>query len=242
MTDEPLHWSEENSRSFINSGSFFVPDREVQMWTFAELIPDPGIPFNILELCCGEGLLAQVLLERFSKSCLYGLDGSQEMLAHAAARLEGYADRFKPVPFELKELDWRKPKIPVWAVVSSLAIHHLDGAGKLALFSDIYQMLEAGGVFLISDLIRPTGAQGMAYAAQAYDDVVRRRSLELKGDTSAFDFFTREEWNYFRYPDDPLDTPSSLINQLDWLRQVGFSAVDVYWMRAGHVLFGGQKT
>lgn len=241
MTDDSLHWSEENSRSFINTGGFFVPEREYQMKTFADLIPDPGFPFNILELACGEGLLAQTLLERFPLCSVYGLDGSHEMLAHAAARLTVYTERFKPVLFELKELDWRKPKIPVWAVVSSLAVHHLDGKGKLALFKDVHEMLEPGGVFLVADLVRPAGAAGMAYAARAYDEEVKGRSLELKGDLSAFEIFTREEWNYFRYPDDPMDSPSALVEQLSWLAQAGFSAVDVFWMRAGHALFGGQK-
>lgn len=241
MIDGNQHWSEENSDRFIDFGRFFVPEREYQMWTFPRLIRDPGTPFNILELCCGEGILAEVLLEHFPNCTLYGLDGSQKMLAHASARLEAYFARFKPGLFDLKALDWRKPSSAPWAVVSSLAIHHLDGEGKRKLFADVYQMLLPGGIFLIADLVRPADINGMEYAARAYDEEVLRRSRVLEGDDKAFDFFTQEGWNFFRFPDDPMDTPSSLTDQLTWLNQAGFSAVDVYWMRAGHALFGGKK-
>jgi tRNA (cmo5U34)-methyltransferase len=241
MADENLHWSEENSDRFIDFGRFFVPEREYQMWTFSKLIRDPGIPFNMIELCCGEGILAEVFLEHFPNCTLYGLDGSQKMLEHASSRLAAYAERFKPGLFELKALDWRKTSPKAWAVVSSLAIHHLDGEGKRKLFADVYQMLLPGGTFLIADLVRPVDEKGMEYAANAYDEEVLRRSRALEGDNKAFDLFTRQEWNFFRFPDDPLDTPSSLFDQLNWLEQAGFGSVDVYWMRAGHALFGGKK-
>jgi hypothetical protein len=46
----------------------------------------------------------------------------------------------------------------------------------------------------------------------------------------------------YRYPDqDGIDKPSRLLDQLKWLEQAGFADVDVFWMQAGHALFGGQK-
>jgi hypothetical protein len=32
-----------------------------------------------------------------------------------------------------------------------------------------------------------------------------------------------------------------LLDQLKWLEGAGFVDVDVYWMRAGHAIFGGRK-
>ncbi len=52
--------------------------------------------------------------------------------------------------------------------------------------------------------------------------------------------FDAERWNYYRYPD-PADRPSPLFDQLLWLREVGFSAVDCFWMNAGHAIYGGYK-
>lgn len=44
----------------------------------------------------------------------------------------------------------------------------------------------------------------------------------------------------YRHPD-PVDKPSRLMDQLLWLEQAGWRDVDVYWMRAGHAMFGGRK-
>lgn len=45
------------------------------------------------------------------------------------------------------------PPGPFDLVVSALAIHHLDGAGKADLFRRIAEILGAGGRFVLGDLI-----------------------------------------------------------------------------------------
>jgi tRNA (cmo5U34)-methyltransferase len=39
-----------------------------------------------------------------------------------------------------------------------------------------------------------------------------------------------------------MDKPSPIFEQLKWLETAGFTAVDVYWMQAGHAIYGGQKS
>lgn len=234
-------WDEDLSKRFMQYGRYFVPAREFQLRTLAALIPDPGRPFNVLELCCGEGLLAELVLECFSACTVYGLDGSQEMLVAAAARLARYGGRFQPVLFDLPSSNWRAPSFQARAALSSLAIHHLDDGQKALLFQDVYRLLAPGGVFLIADIILPAGEPGMRYAAETLDEAVRRRSLELEGGLAAYQFFQRERWNFFRYPEDPLDKPSPLLAQLHWLKAAGFRQVDVFWLLAGHAIFGGVK-
>lgn len=60
-------WSEETSRLFIDYGRYFVPKRDHQMRMIAALLSYLEGPGRILELCCGEGLLAEVLLESLAK-------------------------------------------------------------------------------------------------------------------------------------------------------------------------------
>jgi tRNA (cmo5U34)-methyltransferase len=234
-------WSENNTRAFLDRGKYFVFEREFQMETLCRLIPDPGRPFRVLELCCGEGLLAEQVLERFSGVEAHGLDGSPGMLAAARKRLERFGARFTAHQFDLAATTWREEEPPAWAVLSSLAIHHLDSRGKAKLFADVYSLLEPGGVFLVSDLIKQENALGMRYAGWAYDEAVRLRALELDGHEGAFEEFKRLEWNYFYHPDDPIDRPSTLGEQLGWLKDAGFREVDVFWLRAGHAIFGGYK-
>ncbi|UCG25489.1 MAG: class I SAM-dependent methyltransferase [Chloroflexota bacterium] len=232
-------WSEEDSREFIDYGKYFVPGREVQLDTICRLIPADPEPFHVLELCCGEGLLAEAILERFPRCTVHGYDGSPEMLRQASSRLARFGRRFDPQPFDLADGSWRRPPWPLKAVVSTLCIHHLDGRQKEALFRDIAQMLRPSGALVIADLIEPASSLGLELAAEKWDSVVRQRSLDRAGDESAFDRFVSSQWNTYRFPD-PIDKPSPLFEQLKRLEAAGFQAVDVYWMAAGHAVYGGQ--
>ncbi|MCC6147827.1 MAG: class I SAM-dependent methyltransferase [Anaerolineaceae bacterium] len=234
-------WDDPFSNKYTRFSRRFMPQCDFQLQTLAALVPDPGTPFHILELCCGEGLLTGALLQRFPGCTVHALDGSPAMLKIAAARLAGYGERFQPALFELGSPAWRQPSFPADAVLSPLAIHHLAHPQKEALFQDVYRMLAWGGVFLIADVILPESAAGMAYAAAALDEEVRRRTLELDGSPDIFEAFTRERRNLFRYPEDSPDKPASLLAQLHWLKQAGFRQVDVFWMLAGHAIFGGSK-
>jgi tRNA (cmo5U34)-methyltransferase len=219
-----------------------VPERDRQIHIIASLLSYLEAPCIVLELCCGEGLLAEVLLESNPLLIVHGLDGSAEMLERARGRLSRFVSRFQCGAFDLVSADWRKPELPVKAVVSSLAIHHLTGPQKQKLFLDMYQILEEGGAFVIADIVEHSSKEGQHSAAETWDEMVRERSIELDGNTGAFEFFKRERWNTFRYLDpEDIDKPSPLFDQLKWLEKAGFVEVDVHWMLAGHAVFSARK-
>ena len=236
-------WEEENSQDFIDYGKYFVPDREIQINCICEVIPPPSESAYILDLCCGEGLLTRALLDKFPESHVYGLDGSPKMIAQTEQSLVAYGERFKAKQFDLAASDWREFPFPVHAVVSSLAIHHLDGTEKQTLFKDMASVLALGGSFIIADLTETTDRFGKKFAADTWDEAVRQRSLDLDGDLRGYDYFRELGWNHYAQhePDpDSIDKPSSLFDQLKWLEQAGFTDVDVFWMKAGHAIFGGR--
>lgn len=233
-------WDEADSRGFIDYGRYFVPDREEQIATLLALLPQS--PRHVVELCCGEGLLAGAVLDRFPECAVHAYDRSPAMIETAAARAARHGDRFEGRLFDLADRSWRDFPFPVDGILSSLAIHHLDGEGKRELFRDMARALAPGGVLLIADLVRPRTAAGVALAKQAWDESVRERSLALAGDLRPYELFRDDGWNYYADPDaDPIDQPSSLIDQLRWLEEAGLGGVDVFWMKAGHAIFGGAK-
>lgn len=237
-------WEEESSQDFIDYGKYFVPDREIQIDCICEVIPQPFKPAYILDLCCGAGLLTRALLDKFPECHVYGLDGSPTMIAQAERELAAYGERFKTRQFDLAATDWCEFPFPVHAVVSSLAIHHLDGTEKQVLFKDIASLLMPGGSFIIADLTEPMDQFGKGLAAKIWDETVRKRSLDLDGDLKGYDYFCELGWNHYAQsePDpDSIDKPSSLFDQLKWLDEAGFVDVDVFWMKAGHAIFGGRK-
>ena len=235
-------WTEATSALFADYGEYFVPDRDVQMETVCGLIPDiPDVP-HVVEICCGEGLLSETMLARLPGVMVHAYDGSPTMLAKTRDRLTAYAGRFETREMDIADTDWRKFPWPVRAFVSSLAVHHLDGPGKQALFADLCAALAPGGAVIIIDLVEPETTIGQAVSAKAWDDAVRNRSLELDGDLAAFDFFRDNHWNYYSDPNpDPVDQPSSLLDQLHWMRAAGLEHVDVHWLKAGHAIFSGRK-
>jgi tRNA (cmo5U34)-methyltransferase len=233
-------WNEADSRDFIDLGRFFVPDREEQIATVLDMIPDPGEGL-LVDLCCGEGLLSRALLERFPRARVLAMDLSPAMLERASVTLAEHHDRFSTRQFDLAERSWRFPE-PVRAFVSSLAVHHLDGDGKRELFRDLAAALAPGGALVIADLVRPATPAAHALAARAWDEAVRRRALELAGNLGPFEKFRDERWNLYADPEpDPIDQPSPLLDQLRWLEEAGLTGVDVFWMKAGHAVFGGVR-
>lgn len=235
-----ISWSEANTEDFLVRGRYFVPERERQIEIFTQLINAPARPFTVYDLGCGEGLLAEAILGRFPVSEVWCFDGSWSMLRAARLRLEKFGERALLRHFELTARDWRSAVVSPLYVVSSLAIHHLDGGQKQQLFKDLYQLLAPGGSIILADIFQPAGARGVDLAALSWDEQVLRRSLELDGNDHFYQDFRTSQWNIFRFPDS-MDKPSAIYEQLRWLAEAGFKEVDVYWLQAGHAIYGGSK-
>ena len=48
-------------------------------------------------------------------------------------------------------------------------------------------------------------------------------------------------WNLYRYPDPDFDMPSTVPEHLAWLEEAGFERADLFWLKAGHAVYGGYK-
>lgn len=233
-------WNEDDAKLFLQYARYFIPDREAQIELMTALLPERSGEFHVLDIGCGEGLLAESILERFDDAFVHGLDGSLLMRRQAEHRMAEYGDRFTAEAFTLEEAEWRQRVEPIHAVVSSLCLHHLDDFGKRTLFRDLHDLLQPGGVVVIADLVRPTTPEARAAAADSWDAAVKLRGQALDGTSKAWDTFRTTGWNHFRTPDDD-DMPSSVLDQLRWLADAGFVDPDVYWMRAGHAVFGARR-
>lgn len=235
-------WSEENSRHFIELGRVYTPSRDEIQETILDLIPaQASDSFLAVELGVGGGWLSAAILERFPAARVLGLDGSAEMLRETAERLRPFAGRFELRPFRLEESAWlAEIGSDVRCFVSSLVIHHLDGAGKQALYRNLAAHLEPGGAILIADLVAPRSEWERRMMARAWDAEVKRQSLALSGSLQAYQQFRDDRWNWYDYPD-PLDMPSTLPEHLEWLAAAGCGPANVFWERAGHAIYGGYR-
>ncbi len=241
MSDPTHTWTEAESAVYRDLSRYAVPQRERQIAIVVDRVARCAASGDILEICCGEGLLTAALLQRLPDARVHAYDGSDSMLAATRARA-GDPDRLATRRIDIAATDWRAFETPLRAVVSSLAVHHLDGAGKRALFADLHAALSPGGVFALADVIRPETAAGNAIAADLWDEETRRRSLEIDGDLGGFEAFRRADWNHFRHAVlDPMDQPSTVAEHLDWLRDAGFVGVDLHWMTAGQMILSAVR-
>jgi tRNA (cmo5U34)-methyltransferase len=101
---------------------------------------------RLLELGTGTGVTSKRVLARHPHAHLTGVDASEHMLA--VADLPGADLRRQDLRDEL-------PEGPFDLVFSALAIHHLDGPGKVDLFARIAAALAPGGRFVMADVVVP---------------------------------------------------------------------------------------
>ncbi len=105
---------------------------------------------SVLELGTGTGETLAVVLTQHPGARAVAVDRNERMLAAARRRLDGVA-----VEFRVANLTEPLPGGPFDLVVSSLAIHHLDGSQKADLFARIAPVLRPGGRFVLGDVVIP---------------------------------------------------------------------------------------
>ena len=102
---------------------------------------------RVLELGVGTGQTSRRVLDLHPEAELVGIDESAGMLAVASADL--IAD------LRVSRLEDPLPEGDFDLVVSALAVHHLDGAGKADLFARVAALLRPGGRFVLGDVVVP---------------------------------------------------------------------------------------
>jgi tRNA (cmo5U34)-methyltransferase len=185
-------------------------------------------PVRVLELGAGTGELTAKLLTRFPESTALAVDHSEGMLAEADRKLETFGDRVEiaqgafPTEYPSVESEYD-------LVVSSLAVHHLDGDEKRQLFDAIHDALVPGGWFVNGDVVRFDAPHLETLADSMIQNWVRSKGWEEE-----------EFMNRWQASDD-YDDPDSLTDQLVWLRDADFESVTSIWQYYNFAVYGGAK-
>jgi tRNA (cmo5U34)-methyltransferase len=162
---------------------------------------------RVLDVGAGTGLLAERVAAALTAAELTLLDGSPAMLATARARLGARA------VYVQQDFADELPAGPWDAVVSALAIHHVDDAGKRRLFAQIHERLAPGGVFVDAEQVAgPTPELDEHYRAW------HKAHCAQLGTTPAEWAGAEQRMGY--------DRLATLEAQLGWLRDAGFAHAD----------------
>ena len=105
---------------------------------------------EVLDLGTGTGETLAAVLARHPGAAAVAVDKNEAMLGAARRRLAATA-----VDLRVAELRDPLPAGPFDLVVSALAIHHVEGPDKAALFARIAAVLRPGGRFVLGDVVIP---------------------------------------------------------------------------------------
>ena len=183
-------------------------------------------PIEVLDLGIGTGELTLKVLEGYPNSTVLGIDFSEQMIGVAKNKLASYRDRVSYVQESFSRL-LLKDKFD--AVLSTLAIHHLDDEDKRTLYLKIYGYLKERGCFFNGDRIKTRLTPITEMYEARWHDYLKSQGLSEE-EVEAIWQKSRQE-----------DTPSTLGDQLNWLREAGFYGVECPIRYYNYAVFGGYK-
>lgn len=184
---------------------------------------DNNIP-KILDIGAGTGLCSYFLLKKYPDAKLTLIDLSDKMLDIAKKRFANNPS----VQYIAQDYTQYEYSDQYDIIISALSIHHLAGDQKKQLYEIFFQQLKPGGVFVNADQV---------LGQTEFLDNLYKTDWQVKIETSGL---SRAEIEA-AYERIKLDKMSTLADQLDWLRQAGFSNVDCVYKSFNFVVLFGQK-
>lgn len=190
-------------------------------------------PVQVLDLGCGNGFLAKLLLQTFPEARAILVDHSKPMLHNAAQYMAELQERCTFVEADLEDdiSAFAEPG-SMDCIVSGYAIHHLPHDRKKKLYAEIFNALKPGGVYVNVEHT----ASATAELEQLHDALFVDHLAAYNNRSCA-----EVEEEYENRPDKADNILENVFVQVDWLRQIGFGHADDYFKWLELAVFGGVK-
>lgn len=193
--------------------------------TALQQIPRDAGAIRVLDIGAGTGLFTAFVAEVLPQAQLTLIDISPDMLAKAQERMQPYAERVEIKLLDMLAIDQLGS---FDLVISALAIHHLDDAGKQQLFGKIFEQLKPGGRFVhVEQVLGPTPEIEAIYE-QVWQETARAKGVSEADLQNAIERMKQ-------------DRSAPLITQLQWLEQAGFEQVNCWYQWYRFATYSAQK-
>jgi tRNA (cmo5U34)-methyltransferase len=180
---------------------------------------------NILDIGAGTGLFSSFMLKKYPNAKVTLIDISEKMLEIAKLRFSDNENMTYIIGDYMKHDFVERFDI----VISSLSIHHLTDIEKKCLYKKIFHIMKQDGIFINADQV---------LGHTPYIDSLYKSDWKNKVENSGL---SRAEI-LSAYERTKLDKMSTLEEQMNWLRDIGFSDVDCIYKYFNFVVLFGRKT
>jgi tRNA (cmo5U34)-methyltransferase len=225
------HWKEKDRvQEYVERTTAQSDDRRAFFNLMVDLLPfEPQQAIRVLDIGSGYGALAAAVLDRCPAATAVGLDISDAMMEIGRQRMGQYGARFR-----YHVGDFAEGALPddltgrFDAVIASASIHHLPSDAKRRLYAEIYNQLNRGGCFFTVDSVMPEEETIRAFYRRRREQERVRRADPAPAERPPHAVLTHHHIE-------------SVANQILWLRDAGFEAVDCFHKRLGQSIIGGFK-
>lgn len=190
-------------------------------------------PKKIMDLGCGNGFLAEILLKSYPEASAILIDHSEPMIEKARIHMNDYIDRCEIIHGDFSH-SIKQYALPgtVDCVVSGFAIHHLPNEKKKELYEEIYDVLAPGGIFI-----------NIEHTASATPEIETMYDELFITHLASHNQRDREDVAqvYYSRPDKEDNILEKVDVQVNWLREIGFNHADCYFKWMELAVFGGVK-
>lgn len=183
---------------------------------------------TILDIGCGAGNYTLKMLSKTPNLNCTLIDLSQNMLDKAKERVaEATTGNIETIQGDIRTVELPKNHFDI--ILAGAVLHHLrDDSDWEFVFQKLYNSLTPGGCFLISDLLIQDHPEVNKLVWEMYGNYLTQHGGE-EYQQKVFDYIEKE------------DSPRSMVFQLDMMKKVGFSSVEILHKNACFGAFCGIK-
>jgi tRNA (cmo5U34)-methyltransferase len=215
--------------SNLDTGQLSTIDAKISLELITEaskrIIPNAE---NLLDIGCGAGNYSLMMLSKIPDLNCTLVDLSKPMLDKAFERVTQQTNKnVEILQCDIREIELRQNHFDI--ILAGAVLHHLrDDKDWETTFEKLFKLLKPGGCLMISDLITQDTELLNDYTWERYGDY-----LEGLGGKEyrqkVLDYVAKE------------DSPRSMNYQLDLMKKVGFSKVEILHKNMCFGVFGGIK-
>ena len=183
---------------------------------------------TVLDLGCGAGNYTLKMLSKVPNLNCTLIDLSQNMLDKAMERVsEVTTGKVETIQGDIRDIELPKHHFDI--ILAGAVLHHLrEDSDWEFVFQKLFDSLTSGGCLMISDLLVQDHEGVNQLIWERYGEYLSQHGGD-EYQQKVFDYIEKE------------DTPRSMVYQLDLMKKVGFSSVEILHKNACFGAFGGIK-